>query len=250
MPMVRLTQEEVSRVPGQGRQVQAVTYDLWLTLLVDVDPAVTHTLRARTLAELLEVSYDDALTFEREAHKAMRRAWFAHRALTLPDLATVVLRAAGRDLDQLEDVVHAIESPTSLSGVRLLPGAREVLETFTTAGMPLGLICDTGMTSGTFLRRLLDDLGILAAFEVTVFSDETGVPKPGGVPFAVALEALDTKPADAVHVGDIRRRDVTGALAAGMAAIRYRGGRDDIDQLTPDAPVVVDRHDEVPALVL
>lgn len=225
-------------------RVTAVTYDLWLTLLVDDDPAATHLLRSTMLADLLDVPLDEARACEREAHVALYQGWLSGRALSVPDLAGVVLRAAGRDLDRQDDVAHVLQAPTAASGVRLLPGAREAVEAVS-ARVPLGLICDTGMSSGAHLRHLLDDLGLLDAFTVTVFSDETGVPKPGALPFATALEALGAPAAETVHVGDIRRRDVAGALAAGMGAIRYRGGRDDVDPDSPEAPHVVDHHADV-----
>ena len=225
--------------------VRGVTYDLWLTLLVDDDPASTHTLRARTLADVLGVSYEAAVHCEHQAHRAMYEGWLERRALSVPDLAAVVLQAAGRELDDLDAVAHALQSPTSKAGVRLLPGARETLTAVAEAGLPLGLICDTGMSSGVHLRELLDDLGLLELFTVTVFSDETGVPKPAALPFETALAGLGTEPGETVHVGDIRRRDVAGALAAGMRAVRYRGGRDDEDRESPDAPDVIDEHGDV-----
>lgn len=225
-------------------RVRAVTYDLWLTLLVDDDPAATHRLRATMLAELLGLSLEEAQVHERAAHVALYEGWLSGRALSVPDLAAVVLTSAGRDQDQVDEVAHVLEAPTASAGVRLLPGAREAIEAVS-AVHPLGLICDTGMSSGRHLRHLLDDLGLLDAFTVTVFSDETGVPKPGRLPFATALSALGVAAQDAVHVGDIRRRDVAGALAAGMGVVRYRGGRDDLDDAHPDAPHVVDHHAEV-----
>lgn len=48
-----------------------------------------------------------------------------------------------------------------------------------------------------------------------------------------------------MHVGDIRRRDVAGARAAGMVPVRYRGARDDPDDVSPDAPHVLDAHAEL-----
>ncbi len=229
--------------------VRAVTYDLWLTLLVDEDPLAAYELRARAAAEALDVSIRDAERHLRTAYTALHACSRTGRAMTVPDIAALLVREAGADPDAVSDLVDALESPTSDVGVRLLPGAREALETVTVAGLPLGLICDTGMSSGQHLRHLLDDLGVLEAFTVTVFSDETGVPKPGLRPFTLALAGVGVAPGDAVHIGDIRRRDVAGALGAGMSAIRYRGGRDDPDTESPDAEHVVDTHDEALALL-
>ncbi len=229
--------------------VRAVTYDLWLTLIVDEDPKEAYELRVRAVAEALDVPVSEAERHLRTAYAELHACSKTGHAMTVPDIAGLLVREADGDLDRVSDLVDALESPTSDVGVRLLPGAREALETVTAAGVPLGLICDTGMSSGRHLRHLLDDLGVLEAFAVTVFSDESGVPKPGLRPFALALAGVGVEAADAVHIGDIRRRDVAGALGAGMAAIRYRGGRDDPDTGSPDAEHVVDTHEQALALL-
>ena len=228
-----------------GPDVRAVTYDLWLTLLVDDDPDRTHDLRAAAVADVLGLAREEAVGLLRTAYGALHASWRAGRALTVPQIAGLVLQGAGRDLDLAPELEDALESPTSQAGVRLVDGAREVLTALTGRGLPLALVCDTGMSSGRHLRHLLDDLGVLDAFAVTVFSDETGVPKPGNVPFARALEGVRVAPEHAVHVGDIRRRDVAGARAAGMVPVRSRGARDDPDDVSPDAPHVLDAHAEL-----
>ena len=44
--------------------------------------------------------------------------------------------------------------------------------------------------------------------------------KPRPEPFRAALDALAVYPGEALHVGDIERTDVGGALKVGMRAIR------------------------------
>jgi putative hydrolase of the HAD superfamily len=47
-----------------------------------------------------------------------------------------------------------------------------------------------------------------------------GHAKPRPEPFHAALAALGVDAADALHVGDIERTDVRGALGVGMRAVR------------------------------
>jgi putative hydrolase of the HAD superfamily len=75
-------------------------------------------------------------------------------------------------------------------------------------------------------RSKLRALGLLDAFDVVVFSDELGRErrKPHPAPFRAALSALRVAPERAVYVGDRPDKDVAGAHAAGMRAIRVLTG--------------------------
>ncbi len=69
------------------------------------------------------------------------------------------------------------------------------------------------------LGRLLTHLGLTRYFDAIVFSAALGVGKPDPRIFRYALELLDVAPGSALHVGDDRRLDVEGAVAAGMHAL-------------------------------
>ena len=93
------------------------------------------------------------------------------------------------------------------------------------AWIPTALICDTGFTPSRVVREALRMHSL--HLDHYFFSDEVGIPKPHAPMFLAALEATGAKPAEAVHIGDLRRTDVAGARAAGMAAIRFAGVHDD-----------------------
>ena len=59
---------------------------------------------------------------------------------------------------------------------------------------------------------------------------------------------LGAEPADAVHIGDLRRTDIAGARAFGMGSVRYRGLADDPEP-GPEADFVIDYHRELPDLI-
>ena len=62
--------------------------------------------------------------------------------------------------------------------------------------------------------------------------------------------ALGAEPAEAMHVGDLRRTDVAGAAAHGMRTVRYRGMNDEGEaDAGPEAEFVLDSHDELVELV-
>jgi putative hydrolase of the HAD superfamily len=87
----------------------------------------------------------------------------------------------------------------------------------------IGLVTDG---DPTIQRNKLRALGLGSRFHTVVFSDELGRDhrKPDPRPFEVALAELGARPADAVFVGDRPEKDVAGAQAVGIRAIRVRTG--------------------------
>ncbi len=72
-------------------------------------------------------------------------------------------------------------------------------------------------------------LGLAGRFAVVVYCDELGgrsARKPATAPFLAALEALGVSASRAVYVGDRPDKDVAGATAAGMRAVRVLTGED------------------------
>jgi putative hydrolase of the HAD superfamily len=98
----------------------------------------------------------------------------------------------------------------------------------------------------------LEKHGLLDWFDHWSFSDEVGVYKPDRRIFDHALAGLGgIDPAEAAHIGDLRRTDIAGAKALGITAVRYTGVYDDphVDGL-PEADLVVADHAELPAALL
>jgi len=56
-------------------------------------------------------------------------------------------------------------------------------------------------------------------FEAVVTSDDTGVTKPDGKPFARALDLLQVRPNECLMVGDWPARDMKGAAALGITTV-------------------------------
>jgi putative hydrolase of the HAD superfamily len=100
------------------------------------------------------------------------------------------------------------------------PGVVEALRALA-ALVPIGIVTDG---DPTIQRAKIDALGLVV--DVVVCSDENGRRhrKPDPLPFLNALDALALDASRVVFVGDRPDKDVAGASAAGMRAIRVRTG--------------------------
>ncbi len=216
----------IPRPPG------TVTFDCWGTLLVDVD--VQAALEQRGAA-LVSASRRRGLDLAPErARELIEAAWQEHvvawrnGGLFGPEgaarwcLAQLGLDGGAGIIEELSD---AIATGTLRSGTRVVEGAGAALEALRSRDIPTALICDTGLTPSGVVREALRHHGL--ALDHYFFSDEVGVPKPSPRIFSAALLAAGAEPQAAVHIGDLRRTDVAGARAAGMASIRFAGVHDD-----------------------
>lgn len=103
------------------------------------------------------------------------------------------------------------------AGVKLLPGAREVLE-FCAARVPLALI-----TNGPedMQRAGIHNVGIAHFFKTVIISGaaDMGVRKPNPRIFRLACGRLGVSPEHALMIGDHAEADIRGARAVGMQAV-------------------------------
>lgn len=247
-----------------------VTFDCWATLLYEIESTQAPRARARILAEMAGVPEDDARAALRAAWERHQILWHRRTAFTGIDMTRLALQMLEKRLDAAREaeLIGALESEILGHDVRAVDGAQQALESLARAGIRRGLICDTGFTPGRVVRQLLQRVGLLELLEVTIFSDEIGVPKPDPRAFRAALDALGVVPAGAVHIGDLRRSDVAGAKGARMGSVRLRARHDDaangpgdnagvIDCRTagceplcerPEADAVLDSYRQLPAL--
>jgi putative hydrolase of the HAD superfamily len=120
-------------------------------------------------------------------------------------------------------------------GPTLIDGAAETVRRLA-QHYKLGVISDSGLSTGKTLRRFLKRDGILDCFTCTTFSDEVGVSKPHAHLSDHANQFA--QPHEAVHVGDLTHSDIAGAKAIGMYAVRMAANYDDANRsVEPDAVV-------------
>lgn len=121
----------------------------------------------------------------------------------------------GRDPARGRDVARAFNERRDHGDVRLLPGARAVLDAFADE-YRLGVV-----TNGPpdVQRPKLASTGLEDTFETVVFAGYETEAKPAAEPFHRALSALDSMAETAVHVGNSLASDVAGANAAGLRSV-------------------------------
>ena len=147
------------------------------------------------------------------------------------------------DAEEIAALVSVMGASFLASPPRLIPHVKPVLERLS-AKYPLGIVSDSALTPGMFVRKLMERDGLLHCFQAFTFSDETAHTKPEVAQFHATLAQLGVEPAEAVHIGDIFRTDIVGAKNAGMKAIRFCGfNRSERNDTLSDA--VVDDYREL-----
>lgn len=106
--------------------------------------------------------------------------------------------------------------------VRPVPGAAALLAELAERGVPLALV-----TNGPddMQRAALARTGLARHLRAVIVSGDrdVGARKPAARPFALALTGLEATPTEAVMIGDDLAKDVQGALAYGLGAVRMGG---------------------------
>ncbi len=227
----------------------AVTFDFWNTLFVPGGGPVD---RAARLAAFLGAGLEVVEAAIREEMAANERAWRAGRQYGATEVSRRLAERFVADLstESRARLLELVETPSDPVSVKPAVGMATAVRTLHGGALRLGVVSDTGWSPGRHLRGFLESAGVAGCFVpgALAFSDEVGVPKPDPRIFARALAGLGTRPAETVHVGDLRFTDVAGARAAGLVSVRYRGIRDDPGE-GPEADYVIDHLDQLPGLL-
>jgi HAD superfamily hydrolase (TIGR01509 family) len=225
----RIVLETARRIP---RPPRAVTIDCWSTLLTDLDAGGALRRRGASLAELAnrlgkEITAEEGAAVVDASWNHHVAEWRGGRLFGPDGAARWCLNELCLPADEatLAELTEAIATGTLSAGTAAVEGAAEALQALREAGIPTALVCDTGFTPARQVRTALERHGL--ALDFYFFSEEVGMPKPHPPMFRAALAATGAEPAEAVHIGDLRRTDVAGARAAGMAAVRFAGVHDD-----------------------
>lgn len=221
--------------------LKAITFDLWNTLIKNVD--ANHK-RVGFLEEALgelDVEQDRICRAFDRMHQESWRKWetppyvyfsVGERIRFIESLLGIQIRPAERERIRTYFEECLLDDPPDLH-----PHAQEVLEHFS-RNHQIGLVSDSGYSPGRVMRKVLEMHGILDYFTITVFSDETGFNKPNRIIFETALASLKVPPSSCAHVGDLLRTDIAGARHMKMQPIfidRYNTPDLDVRKYQPHA---------------
>jgi putative hydrolase of the HAD superfamily len=212
--------------------VEAVTFDLWQTLVLD-DRELGRARTRRRLEGALEALTDAGYAYSLEQLQTAYRSCFrACRAIHAQEKDVTFDEQVGIFIDNIDEKLSQRLDGQVADRISywyaeaffdfpppVAPGAHGVLEELMRRGYHLGLISNTGMTPGRVFRRYLAQQDLLDFFRVLTFSDEVRLCKPSTEMFHMMLEALGTSPEKALHVGDHIQNDILGANRAGMKSV-------------------------------
>jgi len=189
--------------------IRAVVFDFFGTLTEAVRRGPAH---AR-MADALGVTPAVLFAALDRTYPARARGEYGDGPASLARLA----RDLGRPVDPARLAeAEAWRLRAIRSSLRLRADALSTLTAVRAAGLGVGLVSDC--TSE--LPGLLAELAITPLFDATVYSFALGVTKPDPLLFRTAADLLGVPPAGCLYVGDGGGRELSGAAAVGMRAIR------------------------------
>ncbi len=206
------------------RQVKAISFDLWGTILDDkqspADTILYSEQRQNFLREELQnlghqFSPGQMRAAYKHAWEHFDDLWAKQIAFGAKDGLREMLGVLNAELpkENFERVVRYFEeahqAPQPLDGT--LDAVKMLAKKY-----PLALISDTAWTPGRVLRQIFANYKILECFRILIFSGEVGITKPHPQMFHLALSGLHVQPQECLHIGDLQHTDIAGAKAVGM----------------------------------
>ncbi|MBC7075805.1 MAG: HAD family hydrolase [Syntrophomonadaceae bacterium] len=213
--------------------LQAITFDFWNTLYKLSAHKEVASKRAWDVKEALgELGFDFSVAEISAVFKATwEKAYFYQRVygkeIGPRGHIKEILKQIGVTLGtDAEEKVYSAYTGTLLEmPPEVNHGVSEILSLFSQR-FKLAVICNTGVTPGIILRKIMARDGIIDWFDFLVFSDEVGFAKPSEKIFQYTLKNLNMGNNNAVHIGDDAITDVIGAKKAGMKAAWLAPGAD------------------------
>ena len=246
-----------------GNTIQAVTFDLWDTIVDDDSDEPKRAERGlRTKrAERRHLVFEALNAIEPidetavnlaydTAEAAFSTVWHEqHVTWTIPSRLDVILKGLGRKLppDPYAQVVAGHESMEVDVEPNLIADCAETLSLLSKK-YKLAIVSDAIVTPGRRLRDLLEKHNVKQYFSGFSFSDEVGHSKPHRSMFASAAEQLGIEINQMVHVGDRDHNDIQGPHALGMKAILFTATRD-VDKHNTKADAICQRYVDLPGII-
>ena len=205
-------------------ELKAVLFDLYGTLVHGGDPARRDEM-TREVGRVLGVDPEAMAAVMRESYDERARGVLGDLPETLRELARRLDAEPGDDA-VAEASALRVEHWREL----LKPSAATLaaLDRLRDAGLRLALVSDCSIET----PLAWEDTELAPRFDVAVFSSVVGVRKPHPDIYRAAYEPLGVSPEACLFVGDGGSRELTGAAALGMRALRLES--DGLGQVDPD----------------
>ncbi len=216
------------------KNIQAVTFDLWDTVIVDDSDEPKraekgllskHLTRRELVWKFLEkhgpIGKEQVNASYAATDTAFRKVWYDHNVTwQVKERLEIVLQGLDRTLpaDEMAELVRLHEEMELEIQPDLAPGIVEAIKALHTR-YKLGVISDTIFSSGVVLRKLLEANDIEQYFDVFIFSDEMGYSKPDPRVFTAAAEGLGVDISQIAHIGDRDAKDIKGPQGLGAKGI-------------------------------
>lgn len=107
---------------------------------------------------------------------------------------------------------------TYVGSMTLFEGVEETLAAIQDAGVDVAVV--SNLTTRIQLKKI-EHLGLEEHVDLVMTSEETGREKPASVMFTLPLAQLDSRPSEAVMVGDSVASDIEGANALGITSVLF-----------------------------
>ncbi|MDQ7790713.1 MAG: HAD-IA family hydrolase [Clostridia bacterium] len=187
------------------------------------------------------------LSFEK-TFAALGIPWASGEVLStigLPMWQVAKRYAPGREAE-FRDTYSTIQDARQEKMLKPFPGTLETLAAIRAAGYRTGVV--TSKRRGPALAAL-EFTGLSRFIEITVAVEDATRPKPDSEPVHKALELLETRPEQALFVGD-SWFDIQAGKGAGVTTIAFTWGMATREQLSRYGPDhLVDSWDEFLALL-
>lgn len=217
-------------------KLSVVTLDLWQTLILEdgVTGQKRESLRICQISKILgefgqNFTIDQIQRSYLEGLAVCEKLRKKERDVSFKKQVSIFVRSLDRTLYERLDksTISSIERayddcfwefPTLIH-----KDAERVLFDLKKRGFKLGLVSNTGPTSGGLIRRFLETKRLACFFDAMTFSDEAGFAKPAREMFINTLTQLGSNSKEAVHIGDDLNTDIFGGNRAGLKTIWVKG---------------------------
>ncbi len=220
---------------------RAISFDFWNTLYADGAEDKRRILRKEYFASIIS-SYRDLESCEIEQAFTAGSNFFLDNWInnsitpTAADRIRFMAKYLSVELseDHIRNTVEFFGQMIFEVPPQEIDFVKEMIPTLS-ARYPLGIISDTGYISGKYICKFLGQENLLEYFSSFIFSDENKYSKPHISVFNKTAKKLGISTQDLIHVGDLERTDVAGAINAGCTSIKFTGANHDIvdDGSTP-----------------